>query len=273
MELAGTTEAFFGKDTIKAIVLFGSVAHGDFNKISDVDILLILHDSVPRSRIYQVEPLLKALEYKYQLAEYPSSWHMRINATIEKSTGMYCSHFVCRESDWTHQNFARIFNINRLLALILAPNRLVLDSLAHGSKILYGTIQFPPPLSRYPSQQILKSLSVSLILAIGGFLILPFRSTYIKYLLESYKWALRSCYYFLFHRSSSIKAVAATFHNFGISKEFLQRFLNLRNHPDKDPRFFFALFYELIHIHIITLQYRNENDNNSKLTRENGGYS
>ncbi len=62
-EIVGTTEALLGRDSISAVLLFGSAVYSlnQFDKISDVDLLVIVKDSISNHKIKEIRPILTGI--------------------------------------------------------------------------------------------------------------------------------------------------------------------------------------------------------------------
>ena len=149
IEMVGTIEAMVGKGFIDSVILFGSLSYDNPTKISDVDLLVILNNNIPYSKIRGMEGVLKSIEIKYGYAQFPRNLITKILRAVEKTTGMFCSHFVCLRKDWDNNNFARIFSTFKPFTYLLAPDKVVLDSMKNGSCLLYGNAPIDMQKSQY----------------------------------------------------------------------------------------------------------------------------
>ncbi|MBA7651737.1 hypothetical protein ES703_59556 [subsurface metagenome] len=128
-----------GSDKIISVILFGSNTYlNDTSKISDCDILVILSDDITGTEINSLEKYFFELEIKHELNIKPKNFLDSVLKIIEKSTGMYVSHFVTRKSYWLSKKFAKIFRVNRIFAYMFAPRNIVIKSMISSSIILLG---------------------------------------------------------------------------------------------------------------------------------------
>jgi len=253
-EIVGTVETLMGKGSVHAVVLFGSLSYGDFSPLSDVDLLLILDNMVPHSQIRKIDPILKTIEIKYGWAAFPHRFDEKIIHVIERNTGMFCSHFICRHEDWVNRRFSKIFATTRWITKLLAPNEIVLNSMKMGAKILYGDLDLSVIPAALSSIQLLKSVFMNLMIGFGSFLLLPLRKKNIKYLVEAYKWSLRAAYCYVFHKVAPIKTMIPFFKRSKISDDYLNDFMALREELTFNIRFCLLLPFQIIKVHLIAVQ-------------------
>jgi predicted nucleotidyltransferase len=264
-EIVGTTEVLLGRDSISAVLLFGSAVYSlnQFDKISDVDLMIIVKNSISNHKIKEIRPILTGIVIKHRYRNYSKNWHARMLHIIERSTGMFCSFFISTESNWKDSKFAKIFSTNPILTNLLAPNKIVLDSMRAGTTILYNAnteiINIEPNQKSYPITQILKSLLLNLMMSLGTLFILFFNKSYIKYMLESIKWSIRSCDFYLNREINPLSEIVRNYTKLGIEESFLQRFLELRKNPERDLIFCLKVPYNIIKIHLITLKFKKKN--------------
>jgi len=264
-EIVGTTEALLGRDSISAVLLFGSAVYSlnQFDKISDVDLMIIVKNSISNHKIKEIRPILTGIVIKHRYRNYSRNWHARMLHIVEKSTGMFCSFFVSTEKNWKDSKFTKIFSTNPILTNLLAPNKIVLDSMRAGTTILYNgnteIIDIKPNQKSYPITQILKSLLLNLMMSVGTLFILFFNKNYVKYMLESIKWSIRSCDFYLNREINPLSEILRNYTKLGIEEGFLQKFLELRKNPEQDLIFCLKVPYNIIKIHLITLKFKKKN--------------
>jgi len=258
-ETIGTTEAFLGKGCIDSVVLFGSTAQCQCEAVSDVDLLIIVKNYITSDRLKKLEPILKALEIKYEYDQYSSNWVTAILRVVEKTTGMFVSHFVCQRAKWDKNEFSLVFNTNRLMTFFLAPEKIVFESMKAGAVALYGNaLESYKPVQTFSFLQLIKSLMMDLTISIGTLAILLLRRGNIKYALESFKWALRSGYTYLYKKSGRVHEISKKFIQLGISKMYIKKFLFLRHQLDASLDYHFALLlpYYILKVHALSFAYR-----------------
>jgi predicted nucleotidyltransferase len=246
-----------GKGTVTAVAMFGSATYDTLTHHSDIDLLIVVSNQISNRQIRKIEPILKAIEIKHNFALHEKRLDKRITQVIDRMTGMFCSHFICRREAWNRQKFSQIFNVSGLLSRILAPNRIVLDSMKSGARLLYGDLNLEPNTWNYPKTQLIKSLNLTFLLSLGTIFLLPLNKTYMCYALEAYKWSLRSCCYFLFREAWPLSNIVSLFKKYEITNGFLDRFLFLRKHCILDWKFALKLPWKIIKLHITTIKINN----------------
>ena len=264
VELVHACEKLFGKEAINQVLLFGSLANAHLHPAqsfenSDVDLIIIFSDShVSHHQIHQREDIFKAIEIKYELAKYPYSIVSKILRVVEKTTGMYTSHFLCLQSDWDKRNFSKIFSTYRIFTKILAPINLVLDSVKSNTFTIYknGVLDASShgKNTSYSSLEVLKSTIMNLILYFGGITMLPFGPHNFRYILESYKWSLRASYFIIFKKQDPLPKIVEFFKKEGIRPDTLKRLCHHRNSKKPsllDWRFIIKVPGEIIKIHAL----------------------
>ena len=155
---------------VSHIILFGSVARGESNGNSDLDLIVVLKDNRTKR---QVERIINP--YRGNL--------------IERSTGMFKS-FVCSEKDFIEQRFSSIFSTNPLMTYLLAPTSIVFKGIARDAKILYGNDLISKWDTRIKSLDILKAILCNFLLAVGAIPVFIIdRRACLKFSAEAEKWA------------------------------------------------------------------------------------
>ena len=253
-----SSESVLGSSSIEGVVLFGSLSYGKSTKISDVDLLIIVSNAISLARIRRLHQILFAIEVKHNLATKIETRIDRLQHIIERKTGMYCSHFICRREDWELNRFARILSLNKTFAWLLAPSKIVLDSLKRGASIIYGTgdirIYYSHNSYAYSTIQMLKSLVMTMLLAFGAIVMLPFDKKFNKYILESYKWSLNASYFFLFHRTNRLTEILRFFRSMGLSNYYLKWFYHCRITSGYHIRFTLQMPFQIMKLHLLSMR-------------------
>lgn len=263
-ELVGTIEAIFGHGTIKAVFLFGSYSYDNPTSVSDIDLLIIVSNSIAPLQIRKIEPVLEAIELKHNFKGVSKRWDAKIVSRINRSTGMFSSHFICRQQAWDSNNFANIFGTSKFFTKWLAPSRIVLDSVKSGVTPLFGRnfIYNSSMPSQYSKREIIKSLIMCLLLTMGATCILPFDKSYMKYVLEAFKWGLRSCTFYLFRQSQPLNQILGNYSEYqnvqnyqNTKMKYLPRFQELRRNLELDLKFALRTPWELLKLHKAALKF------------------
>ena len=177
---------------------------------------------------------------------------------------MFSSHFICRHQAWESNNFSEIFGTNKIFTKWVAPSKIVLDSVRAGATPLFGgdILQNSEASTPYSKLEIIKSLIMCLLLSTGATVILPFDRSYMKYILESFKWGLRSCTFYLFRESQPLNQILGNYTTYQKSQnyentkmKYLVRFRVLRSHPVLDLKFVLRTPWELFKLHKAALKF------------------
>lgn len=174
-----------------SLVLFGSSVNGVPTKISDVDLLIVMDNSITKKDLQRIRSRVEKLAGKYKFWSYPQSLFDRILRSVKLSTGMFVPFFVTCERDLDKGAFTKVFNVNRFLAFFLSPKVTVLKSIKENYRILWGKDVIKEMKIHNPSRiDLPKGLFLNLLQSVAAFFISPFIEDATKYSLEALKWAL-----------------------------------------------------------------------------------
>jgi len=267
-----------GKDKLKGIILFGSYARAksateesSATKISDVDLIFKIDDSVSNSELKRVDGLIDALAIKYGLRMKADSLFNKFLRAVEKTTGMFVSHFFVRNKYWKAQKFSKVFRLNSLLSALLAPCKLVLKSMSFDCITLWGEGLDVQDSIKIPKADLFRSMLMNFILCLAGNFLGPFVKTPEMYVLESVKWSIRACYFYITEKIASVDSTVMFFkllnrNNPNLSgkrsfDQFLDDFLRYRSdHNRTDVKFRLKACLAIIKIHCRAIQYAIELD-------------
>jgi len=249
-----------GYSNIYSIVLFGSYATNDYSENSDIDLLIVINDEFFKSHSVEyfeyIEKLALAIELKNNLRIKRTSFITAVLNIIEKTTGMFVSHFICKKSDWDKQIFHKIFNVNSFLAKLIAPGDIVLKNMSKSYLVLYGEKLKPKYKKRISAIQLFKSLIMTELIAVGTVIIFPFYKNSIKYSLEAFKWTIRNSYLYLFQEPGTQKQMEEFLTHSSVPKSYCNRYNELRNNKKRDFRFAVLCPFEILKIYMISFRYR-----------------
>lgn len=241
---------------IESLILFGSYARGMGTEISDVDIIIIVIDSVNKTRIQRAAQHLTWLELQYQLIVPSTSLLDQINTVFDRQSGMFVSHFLCSRADFISNNFSKIFNTSRFFTYFLAPNQFVFTNIRATGKIIWGKDLFPlmKPIT-INNNQLLKSYVLNSLQVLKSYVFNFHKST--KHMLESIKWSLFNCYTYKTGHSSNLNELVKYFENQLMIGPFLRKqlrkFLSLRSKYKNDALFSFYAIFIVFLIHKTTI--------------------
>lgn len=251
---------------VRSIILFGSQVRNSSVAVSDCDLLIIVENNSPKSVIYQLKKALLSLEIKYNFVDYSTTFFNSILFAIQRTTGMFVSHFITEEENFLQARFSKIFNVNPMLSKLLAPEKLVLLTMLENSTLIYGG-DLRDGVSKMLEGSsltltIIKSLFLNIIISLFSILLIPFNQlSPIKYTLEAIKWSLKSVNYYIFHTSNSlneiitkIKSLKTFPSNRAPQDRFYKHFLYLRHHPKIDPCFMVRSPLKILNLHLYALK-------------------
>jgi len=249
-------EQRFGKHAVVSGIIFGTqVRKRDIKPLSDCDMLIVVKDTVTRKEIKEVQPFLRALEIKHGFGKYKTGLVDATLRVVESTTGMFVSHFICREQDMRRRDFARIFNTNKFVTLVLAPWKIVMGSVGNTGKVFFGAdLRHFLRDTRPGPLQMMKSLAMDYAIAIGNIFIYPLRKTNYKYTLEAIKWSINACGYYLFKNGTDLNKLVPAFANLGLAPRFLEQFMQYRNCPVRDPKFAVKAPFIITKLHALALK-------------------
>lgn len=136
-------------DSLVSILVFGSVAHGDFNpNVSDVDLLFVLKDDFPNSRMkHLVEELDKA---GAATSASGTAGKTNLFVSLASKSVFFKPYFVFHQSTLAKPTFSSLMEEGQAfdfvwrtllepIASVLTPWRLVLFNVLKHSRAVYGT--------------------------------------------------------------------------------------------------------------------------------------
>ncbi len=244
------------KDHLISIIIFGSLVKGYTTDVSDADILIVVSDDCTKKQIQYLHRLIAAYEVKHRYLIPPTGLVSRILYSVDKSTGMFISHFITKRADFLNGNFAKTFQVNRLLAKVLAPNQIVYGSVLCRAKVLYGEDilkDTKPP--NVPLMQLFKSILMNMVLSIAALFIYPLTKRATLYEMETAKWSFLGAHYYINHDSPPLPILLKFFQDRDISTAYINRWVALRKNYQQDPKFGLVTPLNILKIHAGILKY------------------
>jgi predicted nucleotidyltransferase len=242
-------------DRLISIIMFGSLVKGYATDVSDADILIIVSDDCTNEELKYIHRLIMAYEIKYQYLIPPKGFVSRILYSIDKSTGMFISHFIGRKKDFLKGNFARTFQVNKLMAIVLAPNDIVYGSVLCRAKVLYGQdLIKEATIPNIPMTQLLKSILMNIVTSVLTLFIYPLTKRATLYEMESAKWSLLAGYYYVKHDSPPLPTLIQFFLDRNISTTYVKNWIALRKNYRPDYKFGLLTPWNIFKIHVAVLK-------------------
>jgi predicted nucleotidyltransferase len=181
------------KSEIVSIILFGSLVNEQSKQSSstDVDILVIVSDSCSKIEFNKIKHFLFQLENLF-FSRYRKNESTFFSIGLQSATGMFMNIFICRFSDFKKRKFHRVFNVNPIVATLLAPQNSVWISLLKRHQIIYGRSVFKDWVTspRISSSDLIKSFIMNSLLSLGALVFFPIHKQVIKFSMEAMKWSL-----------------------------------------------------------------------------------
>ncbi len=117
------------KDNLVSLIVFGSYARGDFNKNSDIDLIVVL-----KKKTKGIVARLMKLEEKLSIKA--NSWIERKISLFLNSIGFKKNIFIFDEEEFKKQKFN--FCDSRLLSWLLIPKGVIWSNIKKDGKVIYG---------------------------------------------------------------------------------------------------------------------------------------
>jgi hypothetical protein len=252
-------------NTSYAVFLFGSLSHARdkancVDGTSDVDLLIIVNDDVA-SEARKAWPELNALQQL--LANNVTKRHGIIPSilrVIERQTGMHESIFLSRERDFKNVRFSSIFKTNKILSWLLAPANIVFGSALCHMKRVHGnedievavrSMQSTIGHEKHVLPDLVRSLLMNVVLAMGAVLLLPVTRRATIYSIEATKWSMYAATYLMIGERPSKPGQKRFFSKLGVNATFLDRWMKLSQHYEPDVKFTLATLWNVLKIHAL----------------------
>ncbi|NVM02048.1 MAG: nucleotidyltransferase domain-containing protein [Candidatus Helarchaeota archaeon] len=238
-------------DDLRSIIIFGSIVKGYCTKESDADILIVVSDKVSKKKIKYLNRVLMAFEIKCGYLKPKKNIIQSILYCVDKSTGMFISHFICREKEFLSGKFAKVFSVNKIMAAILAPNDIVMGSVIGRAHTLYGeNLVKKTKLPKVSVFQLLKSAIMNGLTAIGGLITVPFDKRATLYEMESFKWSLLASYYYVHNDCPNINEIIQYFEKLKVCPKALKTWTGLRKKYQEHLKFSLFVPLNVLQIHL-----------------------
>lgn len=242
-------------ERLLSIIIFGSLVKGYATEVSDADILIVISDECSNKEIHHLHQLINAYEVKYHYLMPLHGFISRILYSIDKSTGMFISHFISRKRDFLKGNFAKTFQVNKLMALVLAPNQIVYGSVLCRAKVLYGAnIIEEATIPNVPMTQLLKSIMMNMVTSLFTLLIYPLTKKATLYEMETAKWSFLGSYYYIKHDSPGLPILLKYFLDRNIATGYIKDWIQLRDSYHPNPKFGLRTPLNILKIHLRVLK-------------------
>lgn len=159
-------------DKLRSIILFGSLARGEFSEsVSDVDLLFVVSDDTSHATIKKLDSTLERLEFSAGPVR-DRSHFLRVFAS---RTALFKSHFIIRYGTFLSLDAKRLFEEAegfRLplggLFFQLAPRDLAVSNILSGAVVVWGENVLSRISPTRPPGSLGRVFIVSLVLSLFG---------------------------------------------------------------------------------------------------------
>lgn len=237
-------------DNLVSIVLFGSLARNEAEKISDVDILIVVKKKNKKTKI--LERIIRALEIRYGFITPPRGFFEKLFFALSQVTGMFRPVFIAEYKDVRKWIFHKIFGTSTFMTRILAPTESVKFTILKSYKIIYGIDPFSPiRINDKSFGNLIKSLFMNSILAISSFVLLPFYKETYKFVYESMKWSM-----FAYAYASAMEPHISRLSQLFIEplRRGMEHFIYTRKNGKLSPGLFLYAIPSIVKIHISSIK-------------------
>jgi predicted nucleotidyltransferase len=224
---------------LASLVLFGSAATGGYSPaISDVDLLLVLRDSVNAEDRRRLRDAVSELEARHGLAKAKSQRPGVLEAFADWVTANVRAFFVCTRADLLSGDPARIFDIPPAQARFV--DRVAIPSIVASGVTVWGEellAQVPlPPIRRRDVAKAFFGLFNQVLFCVAVYPVLPSAT---KYAMDALKRSVHNCYFCYHIRAAPLAEEIAFFQQRHGPSRALTRLMALRS--EYRPSFGFVL--------------------------------
>ena len=236
-------------------MLFGSVVKGGaIRGLSDLDVVLVLLDSVSDEQLKSLEAELIKLTESHGIATPESAAFKGIPGFVMREAGMFKSCFVCRERDLRSFDFSRVFGANLFLTKLIVPSSIVLGDVLSAARTVYGrdvvsSLRIPRPTRL----DVLRSMLMNELLAALAVFYYPFSENATKLAMEAVKWSVYNASYVLTGESKSLSESMHVLAGRGISPAHFEELKELRRGYRSTPSFTLSSLAVIARIHMSLL--------------------
>jgi len=225
--------------------------------MSDVDLLIVFKDNVPESSISKVDDKLTEIEKEYNYIKPPDGILEELIYSLKRKTGMFVSHFICKERDLKEKDFSKIFSTEKIMSSLIAPSNLVLNNMTNDGTILYGKNPIEGLQQPVSILSMVKSLIMNLMTSIGSAVIAPFYKKSTELSTEALKWSLLAMHQYLTENSEGVNEVISFLKHHDIyTSETLEEFKSLREKLQENPVFIFKVPPIIVKLHFQAIKQR-----------------
>jgi predicted nucleotidyltransferase len=235
-----------------SVVLFGSAAKGGFSgDVSDVDLIVVVSDDVPRTQRRRLAEEVARLEALHGLRAATTQSPGRLRMFIERVMGHGFSCFVCTRSDLISGDVARVLGVRPLETPFV--DRIVFASIVASAVTVYGEDLLPhvavPSVRRLDVFKALFTFSNQVLLSAVAFPALPDAT---KYAMGALKHSLHSCFFCYHQRTAAVEEEVDFFQRRMGPSQTLVELLALRRKDRRSFAFVIRCLPAIVRLHVRT---------------------
>ncbi len=196
---------------IVSIILFGSLAKQDIDKLSDLDLIVAVQDETSLSDISALKQVLYKIEEDMGIRPVPTNIKGRVVRVLDRIGAQYKSVFVCTESEFINEDTGKIFKSESWLDSAILDNPLWATDIGYkniqlSARVIYGVDLLKPcsEISPISKIKVWRNFVMYWVLNAYALIIYPFTSHATKYSLSALKWALHSSYFSLTGKATGL---------------------------------------------------------------------
>ena len=236
---------------IVGAVLFGSSTTGSYSsQTSDVDFLIVLHDSATAQDRCRVRDIISDLEDRSGLGKRSLKQRGALNAIADGVTNNVRSFFICTRGDLLSGDPARILDITKLQALFV--DRVAIPSILASGITIWGEHLLShvslPPIRRFDVAKAFFSLFNQALIPVVAYPVL-FDAT--RYAMDTLKRSVHNCY-FCYHSQAGQLSEETAFFERRITGSTLAQLMRLRTAYQPSFGFTLRCLPTLMRLHWVT---------------------
>ena len=244
---------------IVSILMCGSYAIGGYAQSgSDVDLLVVLADRVPRDIKNVIAAELAALEITHGLRERPTSRLRHFYSVCDRRIGGFKSVTMCSKRDLLSANAAAVFQVSALAeSLLISTHIFCFATIMTSAQMIWGEdVRSRTPLPAITGRHLTKNCISHLLrnaCVLLGYLILPNATKYSMSILRGF---LHDCYYTCTSRVASIEEEIDFFQARLGKHGAFEQLRSLRREYRASPAFIVSCFGALVRMHSMAVRER-----------------
>jgi predicted nucleotidyltransferase len=239
---------------IISAVLFGSAATGSYSpEISDVDLLIVLHDRATAEDRCRARDTISDHEDRCGVRRQRPHRRGALDAFADRVTANVRSFFVCTRADLLSGEPARILGISALQASFV--DRVAIPSILASGLTIWGEHLLPhvpfPPIRRFDVAKAFFSLFNQALFAVVAY---PLLSAGTKCAMDTLKRSVHNCYFCYHSRGAQLSVEVAFFQRrLGAAPDStLAQLLRLRTAYQPSFAFVLRCLPTLVRLHSVT---------------------